>query len=816
VGDEREGLDKRKHDAHTPSSLCPPPSAALAARATACASRWPLRGGSGDAVTDLSPGGYHGYLLRPAVTRPASGEWRGAEEEEEAQEQRRAQRLGPRWVPAPADSEQTHAGGGEGRGGSVLEFDGSGAVFLPLAGLFAASQLSLTWRARLGCTHHSCGTQVMWSMHTIKGWMLRAEVSPWSLPRPGSGRGGPEGAQEEEDGQTGESGRTASVWVEVVLQRHPFTHVLASLAVPLAVLERQHDAERKAAEHQRDNRQGTPREPVSPPPQRWVSFSLSMSNDANEPILFAAWVDHDKAQETQGAQDAESARHPSSSGAKPGPHSQTWPAGNRAPLWRSWHSDAKGSSARQACEGGSRKACRAHADTAHVRREHEGHLDPGHPQLPCAYSSALDKTFIYGCAPTTAEDAMASEVEEDWHCPLAWPDLADAVLQCSQRHECGGITFSPRRGVFELRRGPQGVAGDSSADGEVSWLKRPGLCSPHVAVVPPDRCMTYSSPPSGKRTCNRWGAFLPFNFETGCTSRAFYLDESGRPLRRESEEEAESVAGDAVYRDSRGHLWSQTSDTSPGGKPLFQRVPAADGRSKSHGPTAASLDLRARFQELNWIVSLKGCSNDFWVLNMDGIAGVWLGSADGDERHTLANRSSIDSLAVWNAYWSLDNLVHPHDSFAESGQDAGAERRADKKEEDLDADASEDKVGEAQAQADAQAATEGGSSYPGAEAVRHLEHLRGVWQRESDTSRILLAAQVPLSPPPPPTSPPPPPRARSPYTFPGCPLISTDALQLATHVTQTTPHQTKHNRRGDAGAQTQECWYRSTGRRPSP
>jgi len=77
----------------------------------------------------------------------------------------------------------------------------------------------------------------------------------------------------------------------------------------------------------------------------------------------------------------------------------------------------------------------------------------------------------------------------------------------------------------------------------------------------------------------------------------------------------------------------------------------AEGTGRGGGGGGAegeSLDLRARFTDLNWIVSLKGCSNDFWILNSDGIAGVWLGSADSDERHTFKGVcGKLSMRCVW-------------------------------------------------------------------------------------------------------------------------------------------------------------------------
>jgi hypothetical protein len=49
--------------------------------------------------------------------------------------------------------------------------------------------------------------------------------------------------------------------------------------------------------------------------------------------------------------------------------------------------------------------------------------------------------------------------------------------------------------VFELRLrtgGGRVVLGDSSLE-EVSWVKS-AACSRHLAIVPPERCMTFSSP----------------------------------------------------------------------------------------------------------------------------------------------------------------------------------------------------------------------------------------------------------------------------------------------------------------------------------
>jgi hypothetical protein len=792
-------------------------------------------------VTDLSPGGYHGYLLAPSAAHRASSMRQGAQ----------ARQNGPRWV-------QARVRGGEGSRGSVLEFDGSGAVFLPFAGLFGASQLSLTWRARLRCTSETCGTQVMWSMHTLKGWILRAEVTPQSPVSPGSG------GEKQEGGDGRGSMHAAVVWVEVVMLRHPFQHVLASLHVPVVVLER--------AWHTQDTPEGGNAEEAGKL-NEWVSFSLSMSSHATEPILFAAWVDDDQAQAEEGGKVSRRSqrgerghRHPTTRAAgKSAPHSSSsnhrWSSWSSSSSWSSCPSDEHKVTSTSSCRSGlhNQRACDEHTEKAssehkqtsasahveeqaasqpphsHEDNESEGQASEGgggggrgaqagkwhvdrkqqgrckqqgchhdaDKEEHCGYSSAMDKTFIYACAPMTAHDEAAGEASgetlKDGQCALFSPNLAHAVAECSRRHRCGGVTFSPRRGVFELRRGPNALTGDSQVEGEVSWVKRGGKCSRHVAVIPPNRCMTYTSPPGGKRRCNRWGAYLPFNFETGCSTRAFLVDETGRPMRRERAVEEASVAGDTVYRDSRGQLWSSTEGATPADKPLFAPVAAAaDGggaQGSVNAPKAPSPDLRARFQEVNWIVSLKGCSNDFWVLALDGIAGIWLGSTDGDELDTLSNRSAVDSLAVWNAYWSLDSLsqarpphaTHTHtDTDTETGQDTEGRQDADamragdervhgeegsgvpgvhnghsqhqtpaedvsggahqgRREEGVDGDGSEARVGGGEAATQGHGGA-GGSRHPGEEALGHLKDLRAVWQRESDVSRLLLAAQVPLYP----------------------------------------------------------------------
>lgn len=774
-------------------------------------------------MTDLSPGGYHGYLLAPAAAHGASSMRQGAQ----------ARENGPRWVHAGGHTQPARVKG-EGSRGSVLEFDGSGAVFLPFAGLFGASQLSLTWRARLCCTSDTCGTQVMWSMHTLKGWILRAEVTPQSPVSPGSGGEKQEGAEGGEGGDGRGSMHAAVVWVEIVMQRHPFQHVLASVPVPVPVLER--------AWHTQDTLEGGNAEEAHEEAGRlkvWVSFSLSMSSDATEPILFAAWVDDDQAQAEQAATDARRFQR----GQCGHQHRTTRAAGMSAPLssysnhrWSSFsscpslqhnhehnHEDISCRSderSEKGCDEHTEKAFSEHNESAllgsphteaaasrepvhsqanergggggrgapagnwHVDRkqqgrqgrckQHAGH-DDADEQEHCGYSSAMDKTFIHACAPMPARVKSPAEASgealEDGQCGLFSPHLADAVAECSRQHECGGVTFSPRRGVFELRRGPHALVGDSQVEGEVSWVKRGGKCSRHVAVIPPNRCMTYTSPPGGKRRCNRWGAYLPFTFETGCSTRAFLVDETGRR-------------------------------------------PAQGGVHGVHPPKNASSDIRARFEEVNWIVSLKGCSNDFWVLAADGIAGIWLGSTDGDEVDTLGNRSAVDSLVLWNTYWSLDSLSQdkqtstpqdkqtpthngldslsqacppdapptPADTDTETGQDtegrmdadataAGDERvhggegsgvpgvhdghlqhqtpaedvsggahqgRREEEEEGVDGDGSEARVqvGETATQGHGGA---GGSRYPGQEALCHLQDLRGAWQRESDVEQALSA-----------------------------------------------------------------------------
>ena len=166
----------------------------------------------GDEVRDEACGEYHGRILRPSLARAgglgsagagdedAAGDRDGvvADEVDASGDEEMDQVMGPRWVQGDG-WEVAAAGGAAGVGGrrggagrhggaggsdgeTNLRFDGRGAVFLPFLGLYGANQLSVTWRARLECWSASCGPQIMWSMHTIKGWMVRAEVSPAPPP----------------------------------------------------------------------------------------------------------------------------------------------------------------------------------------------------------------------------------------------------------------------------------------------------------------------------------------------------------------------------------------------------------------------------------------------------------------------------------------------------------------------------------------------------------------------------------------------------------------------------------------------------------
>jgi hypothetical protein len=356
-------------------------------------------------------------------------------------------------------------------------------VFLPLIGLFGANQLSLSWRARLGCCHARCGTQVMWSLHTLNGWMLRAEVTPDSLPTaptPSEGAG-----EETLGGGTGGGGggarREAKVWAEVILQRHPFQHVLASIGIPAALLGcepvGEEDGDREG-EGESDDGLGDKDD------NAWIAFSLSMSSHADEPILFSASVGakgrlFSPATGMRG--DANSTRM--------GPVS----------AWRSWEVDDGGVGVGQSSDGGG--ARRQGQDAAAEERQGTWDIRPPDRlgQHQCGFSAVLDKTFIHGCAAPIAEDHPSPT--QPGECPLSFTTLARAVASCSQREACGGVTFAPRRGVYELRAGPNARTGSSAVDGEVSWVRSSHACSGHLAVVPPQRCMTYSAPPKEHRRC---------------------------------------------------------------------------------------------------------------------------------------------------------------------------------------------------------------------------------------------------------------------------------------------------------------------------
>jgi hypothetical protein len=88
-------------------------------------------------------------------------------------------------------------------------------------------------------------------------------------------------SEEEHSGSGGSGGEEAdSMWVEIVLQRHPFQHVLASLAIPLAALRGGPDASLAAPggatrerERARARGGGGGRE------RRWVALSLSLSSE---------------------------------------------------------------------------------------------------------------------------------------------------------------------------------------------------------------------------------------------------------------------------------------------------------------------------------------------------------------------------------------------------------------------------------------------------------------------------------------------------------------------------------------------------------
>jgi hypothetical protein len=359
---------------------------------------------------------------------------------------------------------------------------------------------------------------------------------------------------------------------------------------------------------------------------RWMNLSLSMSNHESEPILFTVTVNDEEGEGGKGREGGEGGK-----------------GEGQARVWRSWEGlDASGGDGWTSV-GSEGKRTGGQAEEA----EKQG-------QVSCWYKLAKDRAFIQGCAPLTADEEQNPnkllqvlqplQPLQPGGCPLASATLDKAVRECSRRHGCGGVTFSPQRGVFELRSGPH--VGDSTEAGEVSWVKAADLCWNHIAVIPPERCMTYSSPPNAARTCNRRGAFLPFNFASGCSTRTFLIDETGRPVKMESPSKHGGGGQQQVFRDSLGNRWRRKGDAAPhewAWEPLGEQgqdegSPNRDagGRGgKRTGTVGADTDVRAQFAEVNWIVSLQGCSNDFWYLFNDGIAGVWLGCADGDEQQTF-------------------------------------------------------------------------------------------------------------------------------------------------------------------------------------
>ena len=619
----------------------------------------------GDEVRDEACGEYHGRILRPSLARAgglgsagagdedAAGDRDGvvADEVDASGDEEMDQVMGPRWVQGDG-WEVAAAGGAAGVGGrrggagrhggaggsdgeTNLRFDGRGAVFLPFLGLYGANQLSVTWRARLECWSASCGPQIMWSMHTIKGWMVRAEVSPAPPPDAHTRFRGPGGVA------------TGMVWAEVVMQRHPFLHVLASVGIPEGVLRL---------------RGGVPQGRVT----RWIKFVLSLSSLASEPVLFSVTV-----LAREGDQDR-----------------VVWSSG-----------DLRGAAA--ARWGEKREGGAIEEEEDHEEEEEEEEEELREP-APCLYSQAMDRTFIHGCCAPLTPTVVEKGAQEQRHdastplpratdCPLYYESLSAAVVNCNRRAGCGGVTFSPRTGRFELRRSTAGQVhvGQSGIEGEVSWIKqmRPtsqgshgadqpwappesgdegkssgstpaAMCSGHIAVVPPERCATYSSPPQGARMCNRWGANLPFRFASGCTSRAFLIDASGRPVTSErvhrGGEEVE------VYRDSLGNRWTRQGSGPHDWSWQLEDEDMRDGDGSSAGPRATGADMRAQFAELNWIISLQGCSNDFWILHNDGIAGVWLGCGDSDERSTF--RGQLADFAIWNVYWGLESTGAPSEN----------------------------------------------------------------------------------------------------------------------------------------------------------
>ena len=376
-------------------------------------------------VWDLAPGGFHGHVLRPGPgaggsgDRTAHGGTGGA---------------GPQWVgDNKSDGEQAPRRGQARRdgahasksSGAHLRMDGRGAVFLPLLGLFSADQLSVSWRARLACCQPACGTQVLWSMHTLKGWMLRAEVTPDSFgnaPGERAGDGSPGGGGQPGGGGEGASGREVSrkVWAEIILQRHPFQHVLASIGIPVTLLGCDRDGDGGGRKGDNGGGSGEGRGGTRSG-SAWISFSLSMSSHRDEPVLFSASVgpkgEHSRAKDEEG-RCSEAERLPAgweeyvddasgTSGyrnAASGETLQERPceSGRAMPprvgqVWRSWAADASGG----------RGFERQPTVSERVARDGRPQVEVGGPgDYHCWFSAALDKTFIHGCAPAEAGDEL--------------------------------------------------------------------------------------------------------------------------------------------------------------------------------------------------------------------------------------------------------------------------------------------------------------------------------------------------------------------------------------------------------------------------